>query len=58
VSCLEILSGRRNAMKNWNVGVKLTVLMLVMSPLAGATPQCFPGTGHYYDVIADFTDLS
>ena len=45
-------------MKNWNVGAKLAVLMLVMSPLAGATPQYLPGTEHYSDVIAAFTGLS
>jgi hypothetical protein len=45
-------------MKSWSVGVMVAILMLVMSDATWGTPQYFPGTGHYYDVIADLTGLS
>lgn len=45
-------------MKIRNVVVVLATLMSVTSSAGWATPQYFPGTGHYYDVIADFNGLS
>jgi hypothetical protein len=45
-------------MRGRNTAVMLGIAMMVLCNLAWATPQYFPGTGHYYDVIADFTGLS
>jgi hypothetical protein len=45
-------------MKGRKTGVMFAILMLIAANASWATPQYFPGTGHYYDVIADFTGLS
>ncbi len=45
-------------MKHGNFGIMLVMLILITSSVSWATPQYFPGTGHYYEVIADFTGLS
>jgi hypothetical protein len=44
-------------MKTWKIAVPAATLTLAMSNAAQSTPQYFPGTGHYYEVIADFTGI-
>jgi hypothetical protein len=40
------------------MGIVPAVVAAIASSTASSTPQYFPGTGHYYDVIADFAGLS
>lgn len=40
-------------MKSWKMAVALAVLAILVGQVARATPQYFPGTGHYYDVVTD-----
>lgn len=42
-------------MKSWMLAVVLSVLATLVSHTASATPQYFPGTGHYYEVITDMS---
>jgi hypothetical protein len=42
-------------MKSWEWAVVLSAGAMFAGPLASATPQYFPGTGHYYDVITDMS---
>lgn len=45
-------------MKSWMVVITLASLTSLAGSTSRATPQYFPGTGHYYEVIADFSGLS
>ena len=42
-------------MKSWNVGLMLAIAMLITNNASWATPHYFPGNGHWYEVVPDFT---